>query len=372
MEQPLHIVLIEPFLGGSHQTWAEGLKQHSKHHIEILGLPDRHWKWRMHGAAITLAGQYRERQLEPDLIIATDMLDLSTFLGLTRDLTANIPVIAYFHENQLSYPWSENDADVELKRDRHYAFINYTSALAADAVWFNSNYHKEAFLEALPGYLKVLPDYKGLDNVPKIASKSRVVHLGMNLRRFDAMEVQKQLDPPLILWNHRWEYDKDPETFFNILITLAREGHAFELAVLGKDYTNAPPIFQEAKEKLSDRIVQWGHSESEQAYIQWLKKAAVLPVTSRQDFFGLSTVEAIYAGAYPLLPKRLAFPDHIAPKDYPECYWETSEELLTKLRSLLNDPSRLDKNTYSSLVSGYDWSVMIELYDDGFSRLVAG
>ena len=38
----------------------------------------------MHGGAVTLANQFNEMAWTPDLIIATDMLDLTTFLSLTK------------------------------------------------------------------------------------------------------------------------------------------------------------------------------------------------------------------------------------------------------------------------------------------------
>ncbi len=72
------------------------------------------------------------------------MLDLATFLGLTRDLTAGVPVALYFHENQLTYPLPPGRA-----RDLAFPWINYTGALAADTIFFNSAFHRRAFLEAL-------------------------------------------------------------------------------------------------------------------------------------------------------------------------------------------------------------------------------
>ncbi len=134
----MRILLVEPYYTGSHAVWAEGYAQYSQHHIDILSLPGRFWKWRMHGGAVTLAQKFLASDLNHDFILATDMLDLTTFLALTRTKTAHVPTAIYFHENQLTYPWSPDDRDVAQKRDKHYGFINYTSALAADAVFFNS------------------------------------------------------------------------------------------------------------------------------------------------------------------------------------------------------------------------------------------
>ena len=60
--------------------------------------------------------------------------------------------MVYFHENQASYPWSPNDRDIQYNRDTHYGFINYVSALTADHVFFNSEFHMNSFLNALPSF----------------------------------------------------------------------------------------------------------------------------------------------------------------------------------------------------------------------------
>ena len=148
----MKISLIEPFHTGSHATWAEEYARYSRHQVELLTLSGRRWKWRMHGGAVTLARQFMAGDCEADLLLASDMLDLTTFLGLTREKSARLPTALYFHENQLTYPWSPNGANPAQQR-AHYAFINYTSALAADAVLFNSRYHLEAFTGQLPEFL---------------------------------------------------------------------------------------------------------------------------------------------------------------------------------------------------------------------------
>lgn len=176
----MKILLIEPFFTGSHKQWALGFQKHSKHQVELLTLSGHHWKWRMHGGAVTLAKQYLEGNYSPDLILVTDMLDLATFQALTRAKTALIPFAVYFHENQLTYPWSPKDEDVELNRDAHYAFINYTTALAADKVFFNSEYHKNVFISELSNFLKQFPDNNELENVELIRPKSSILHLGID------------------------------------------------------------------------------------------------------------------------------------------------------------------------------------------------
>ena len=145
----------------------------------------------MHGGAVTLARLYLEAESRADLILATDMLDLTTFLALTRHVTADIPTAIYFHENQLTYPIG---ARQRREWQNHLAFINYTSALAADGVFFNSRYHQEAFLGELPRLLKHYPDYSELESVERLRVKAAVLSPGLDLGRLD--DAQAKLATP--------------------------------------------------------------------------------------------------------------------------------------------------------------------------------
>lgn len=365
----LKITLLEPFFSGSHQQWAEGLQQHSTHQIEILSLPGRHWKWRMHGGAVSLAKKFNELKEEPDLILVTSMLDLTTFLALTRAKSAGIPTAIYFHENQITYPWSPQDRDVKKKRDNHYGFINYASALAADKVFFNSGYHRDSFLGALPNFLKQFPDKRGHENIELIKKKSEILHLGMDLNRFDAFqesEKEKNSDP-VILWNHRWEYDKRPKAFFKQLFRLKELGISFKLVVLGEQNDVNPPVFDEAREKLSDEILHWGFTEDFETYARWLWRVDILPVTSNQDFFGGSVVEAMYCNCHPVLPNRLAYPGHF-PEEIRREYLYEEGELEIRLETGIEHFMNLRQVDYQSLVKKYDWGEVIGKYDEVLAK----
>ena len=75
----MKILLIEPYYTGSHKKWVEGFKKYSSHHVKILSMRGQFWKWRMHGGAVTLAKIFKTMDWKPDLILSTDMLDLTTF-----------------------------------------------------------------------------------------------------------------------------------------------------------------------------------------------------------------------------------------------------------------------------------------------------
>lgn len=366
----MRILLLDPFHSGSHRQWSLGLQANSSHEVEIWTLPGRHWKWRMHGAAVTFAERYVKSQKAdlsvPDLIIATDMLDLSTFLALTRKQTAGIPTAIYFHENQITYPWSPTDEDVKLKRNNQYGFINFTSALAADRVFFNSNFHREEFLSELPKFLRQFPDYQQVESVERIGAKSEVLHLGMDLRRFLPFGKMERSGPPVIGWNHRWEYDKGPDDFFETLFQLSDEGMDFRLVILGEAYQKSPPIFAQAKEKLADKILHFGYADSFEEYAKWLWEIDLFPVTSRQDFFGGSVVEAMCCNCFPLLPKRLAYGEHLPQNLHDVHFYE--HDFLEKMRTLLREPERLRNFFGKQYVEKYDWKEMIGKYDAAFNR----
>ena len=369
----MRILLLEPYFTGSHRAWAEGYAHHSRHQVSILSLPGRWWKWRMHGGAVTLARLATEWLSEnghPDLLLTTDMLDLTSLLALTRPWSAGIPVALYMHENQLTYPLPGDPGTGPMRRQRgerdlHYAFINYASMLAADAVFFNSQYHQDAWFDALPGLLKHFPDFNEMESIRLIQAKSGVLSLGLDLRSLSRPGVepagsQNESRSPFILWNHRWEYDKDPKTFFRALITLAEEGIGFRAAVCGENFRRVPSEFDRARERLGDRIVVWGRVEPFEAYAKLLWAADIVVSTAVHDFFGAAVVEAIYCGCRPVLPNRLAYPEHIPQEQWPHCLYEDYDGLLKRLRQAIAHPGL----SLQTAVARYDWGRMAAEYDD--------
>ena len=118
----------------------------------------------------------------------------------------------------------------------------------------------------------------------------------------------------MILWNNRWEYDKNPDDFFKVLDILAEKGLDFKVVVLGENFKRNPDVFERAREKHGNRILQFGYVESRNEYLQWLFSSDILPVTSNQDFFGLSVVEPEILTALisnPKLIRNLEFKEHL-------------------------------------------------------------
>lgn len=365
----MKILILEPFFSGSHKQWAESFAEHSSHEVEIMSLEGRHWKWRMEGAAVSFANKVKELNSTPDLILASDMLDVAGFAGLARNIIKDIKIGIYFHENQLTYPWSPTDQDVELKRDLHYGFKNYTSALAADFILFNSNYHKESFLNALPDFLKIFPDHKEMQNIEIIRNKSEVLHLGLDLQKFKQFDFSEEPNDrwAKILWNHRWEYDKNAEDFFGALKEIKERGIKFKLIVLGESYSKIPDVFKEAEQHFKEEILHWGYVEEFKEYAKFMHIADILPVTSNQDFFGISVIEAMACNVIPLLPKRLAYPEHLPSQFSASFFYDDQRDFVNRLQRLIFNVGVIRKQEVEQYAMKYDWENMIEKYDELFN-----
>ena len=204
----------------------------------------------------------------------------------------------------------------------------------------------------------------------QIRHKSKVVPLGVNLKRFDPFRLQPE-GPATLLWNHRWEYDKNPEDFFRSLFRLKDANINFRLIVLGEGFRKIPTIFKHVPEALAEQILHFGFAKDFETYAQHLWSSDIIPVTSKQDFFGISAVEAIYCNCFPLLPNRLAFPAHIPSEKHSTHLYQDSEDLQQKLKHAIQNIETIRSETYQHFVSRYDWRNLSTTYDEAFEQLIA-
>ncbi len=363
----VNVLLIEPYYGGSHRTWVDGYRRFSSHHVDLMALPAQFWKWRMQGGAVTLARMFRDGNFAPDVILASDMMDVSTFRALTRDLTANIPVALYFHESQFTYP--QNSRQFHGWR---YAFTNYVSALSADVVYFNSQYHHDVFFENLPRMLKHFGDYNELQTVDEIRAKASVLALGLDLRRYDAHRLASmRVSPhgPLILWNHRWEEEKNPAVFVAALYALQKREIPFRVALVGENVRKSPEEFEAARERLGERVVKFGFVADFAAYARLLWETDYVVSTAYQDFFGGAVAEAIYCGCVPLLARRLNY-TYLLPEPMQAACTFKGDDLLPQLERHLNGEYMVDHDALSTHIARFDWSAMAPQYDAALVGLI--
>ncbi len=357
----MRIAIIEPYFSGSHRAWAEGYQRFSRHDIVLVTHEARFWKWRMQGGAATLASDLHAeigRGGPVDVVLGTSMLNLPALLGLAyRDL-GDATVAIFMHENQLSYPLSSQD-----KPDQTYAMVNWLSMLAADLVLFNSEFHRDDWFGELSRFLRQFPDHEHEDFIPAVRRRSRVVPVGVDLRRFDDLERTRG-PVPRIVWNQRWEYDKGPTSFARAMGRLAERGLDFELVIAGEQFVSNPPAFERLQRRLGDRLVHYGYA-SDDAYDRFLMSSDIVVSTANQEYFGIAITEAIYAGAFPVLPNRLVYPERLPVEVHDQCLYHGEEELVDLITWALQhrEAAQAIADSLYPVMSLVDWSAVAPLYD---------
>jgi len=373
----LDVAVLEPYYGGSHALFVDTLQRHSRHRLHVATMPARKWKWRMRGASIWFARNDSAWMRAPsgkpvDAILCNDMLSVADLRALLPAAMRNVPIVCYFHENQLTYP-IPNEED----RDFQYGMTNISSGLSADAVWFNSAYHRDAFLAAADKLLRLMPDCVPEGTIDAIRQRSAVLY--PPIEDVPPASVGEPTgDPaggPRILWSHRWEYDKNPGPFFDTLVQLDDEGLDFELVCVGEQFRTAPPEFASAWQHLQHRLVHAGYLPSRRDYLAMVRTCDVVVSTAIQENFGIAVLEAVASGCQPVVPRRLAYPEVIPTGYHPVCLYPDDEALCKHLRGVLTGPLRLGYDKRQRLAEEvrrhYGASAAVAALDQAMQSLVA-
>ncbi|MGD8367662.1 MAG: DUF3524 domain-containing protein [Desulfobacterales bacterium] len=363
----MRFLFLESFYGGSHRAFADGLVSRSGHRIELVTLPARFWKWRMRGAALHFLKKVPDFSGYDGLIV-TDLMSLADLKALAGPGLP--PVLVYFHENQLTYPLAPGEA-----MDFQFGFTDITTALAADRVLFNSRFHFDAFFDQLPGFLKMMPEYRPVWCIERIREKAAVLYPGCRLPPAEAVFCRPgaAAAPPLVVWNHRWEFDKNPEECFEALAAVEERGVDFRLALLGENFQAVPKAFLSAQERFASRIVCCGYEPDRDRYLEWLRKGEVVVSTAVQENFGISVVEAVRCGCLPLLPNRLAYPEILPEPAHADCLYDGPGDLVKKLVRLLTGFGGKEtlRRALAASMARFAWENVVEGYDAELERLAA-
>ncbi len=310
-------LMLSAYDAESHAYWRQGLyRAFSSYEWTTLSLPPRYFSWRIRGNGLTWFQNpaLKERY---DICVTTSMVDLATLKGLNPDL-APLPTLLYFHENQFTYPVSD-----QSDKSRHIdaQMVQIYSALCCDVAAFNSEYNRTTYLEGMSALLKKLPDGVPKGVVDVVREKSIVLPVGLEAgfqnEKIGAASswIQGNTSEPHFVWNHRWEYDKGPDRLFAFLQALPKALKA-KFHIVGQSFRHVPEVFKEIRSLLETRgwLGEWGYVASKEDYLQLLARADFVLSTSNHDFQGLSVMEAVNRGCVPVLPDRLAYPDFFAPE----------------------------------------------------------
>jgi glycosyltransferase involved in cell wall biosynthesis len=361
------ILVVEPYYGGSHKLFLDGLRRFVKADYTLLSLPARKWKMRMQLSAPWFIGQIsalKESERCFDTVLFSSFIDVSVFKALASTIPGWNPdcrYLVYFHENQFAYP------NMLAPHTSHqFTAVNFTTALAADSIAFNSNFNRNSFISHCRNYLGKATDMDLLHLSDILEDKSRVLYPGLDFSQIDAArEVSRDLKkngPPLIIWNHRWEHDKNPEAFFTVLGKLQEAGIDFRLCVLGQRFQTEPVCFKEARQEMKSKILQFGYVENRADYYQMLVQGDIVVSTARHEFFGISIVEAVRAGCLPVVPNRLAYPELFGP----EFVYEEGG-LFEHLVTIIRNRTALPLRETIELTESYSWRTLGKMYQHWLS-----
>ncbi len=300
----MRILLLSAYDADSHRYWRQGLVENfPEHDWTVLTLPARYFSWRVRGNSLSWAFGEHATQLEQpyDLIIATSMTDLSALRGLKPALT-NIPTLLYFHENQFAYPLSGNEHNsVEPQ------ILNLYSALAADHIVFNTVFNRKTFLAGAEQLLKKLPDFVPPGLINQLTARSTILPVPLHEHCYQAHTTLS--DSTLqVVWNHRWEFDKGPDLLYRCIEQCVMRELDMTFHIVGQQFRKIPNEFKQIASEFGPYLGNFGYLESTAEYRSLLAKADIALSTALHDYQGVAVLEAVAAGAIPLVPNRLAYP----------------------------------------------------------------
>ena len=306
----MRILLLSAYDAQSHQYWRNGLVHNlPEFNWTVLTLPPRYFAWRVRGNALSwLIEQQDILSKQYDLIIATSMVDLAGLKGLVPSLAAT-PSLVYFHENQFEYPESGHEqGSVEPQ------MMSIFTTLAASNIVFNSEFNKTTFLAGVKRLFKKLPDHKPKNINQLLFDKASV--LPVPLSSIDKYEsslirnISSDTDKLVVVWNHRWEFDKGPERLYDTIKQTVARSNNVVFHIAGQQFRHSPDVFNKIKQDFGQYIGEFGFIDDKQHYRDILLASDVVLSTALHDFQGLSVLEGVQSNCTPLLPNALVYPEY--------------------------------------------------------------
>lgn len=352
------VLILEPYYGGSHRFFLEGLQRYIAADYVVFTLPARKWKMRMQLSALWCIDRIKSlppEQRRFDAVLCSSFIDVAVFRSLltgVKGWNSAARICTYFHENQLFYPQRQTDPN-----NFQFAAINFHSALASDRIAFNSTFNAQSFFGGCQKYLQTAGEMQLSGIIDELRGRSQVLHPGIDFSGIDRQRRNPDSGAPVIVWNHRWEHDKNPDRFFQVLHEIASWGVDFRLILLGQTFPDSPQCFAEARNVFKERIIHYGYATSYFDYVTLLCRGDVVISTALHEFFGIAIIEAVRAGCLPVLPDRLSYPEL-----FPKAFLYQESELGEKLAEALTNNFRLAPENAKTITERFSWKSLAPRY----------
>ncbi|EAR09386.1 tRNA-queuosine alpha-mannosyltransferase domain-containing protein [Reinekea blandensis] len=356
-DQPT-ILLLSGYHALSQAQWCNQLVSLCpQYRWHTLALPPRYFSWRMRGAPLSFKALNNPHLHDnTDLIVATSSVDLSVTQSLYPNLR-NVPSLLYFHENQFAYPRAHTPQSVI-----DWQMVNLYSALRADAIRFNSDYNQRTFFSGVQQLTQKLPDLVPKAWLSALKTKSAVLPVPITCPHVDRHHNKAVRT---VLWNHRWEWDKQPELLEAVIAQCDAENLDIQFAITGQQFRREPQAFTTIRQQYPQRLIHLGFVDSEAAYHAMIDQCDVILSTAIHEFQGIAVMEAVARGCTPLLPDDLSYPDFFA-DDYLYARQETLKNTADRIVRILRHwqqqgrPPAPDMRRYAANALEADYTATIE------------
>jgi glycosyltransferase involved in cell wall biosynthesis len=172
-------------------------------------------------------------------------------------------------------------------------------------------------------------------------------------------------EAPTILWNHRWEFDKAPDYFRNVLLDFKKHKMPFSLILTGEQFDSIPPPLLLIQEEFHQEILHQGYAKSREEYEALLDRSDFVIHSPKQENFGISVLEAMSKGVIPLLGEGTAY------DDWCEGSFITSNPTTIRERfvNYADNPAPY-RNLAKQIAKRFDWDKVIPLYNEATNEIV--
>lgn len=135
--------------------------------------------------------------------------------------------------------------------------------------------------------MNIQSDFKLKSIKEKIEPKTEVLYFPISFHKMPARTMPKISSELHLIWPHRWEHDKNPKLLAETLLELNNRQVPFKISIIGESFQTIPECFVDIREKLGDKLINFGYLTREN-YLNCLLYGDIVISTADHEFYGVS------------------------------------------------------------------------------------